>query len=294
MLITGSSGMIGSALRSDLSRRGHEAVCLVRRPPADSGEIEWNPADGKLDPKSIEGFDAVVNLAGENIMGRWTARKKASILASRLAPTRLLVQTFAQLNKPPEVFASASAIGYYGKPGRQEVTEESPAGDGFLADLCRQWESAAQAATQNHVRVVLLRFGMVLSRNGGGLRQMLTPFELCLGGRIGDGKQFCSWISITDTVGAIRHVIENQDFAGPVNIVSPNPVTNGEFTAALGSVLGRPTFLAQPAWLTRMIFGELADELLIPGMRVIPAKLIKSFTFADPQIEASLRRILFR
>ncbi|MCX7826680.1 MAG: TIGR01777 family oxidoreductase [Verrucomicrobiae bacterium] len=280
VLITGSSGLVGSALVESLQRDGHDITRLSHGRP-------WPP---------LAGHDAVVNLAGENIAaGRWTPEKKARIRESRIGLTRQLSEALARLGQPPKVFLCASAIGIYGNRGEEVLREESAPGDGFLADVCRDWEAATQPATDKGVRVVNLRFGVILSAWGGALAKMLTPFKLGLGGVVGDGRQWMSWIALDDAIGAIRHLLATDSLRGPVNIVAPHPVTNREFTKTLGAVLGRPTVLPLPAFAARLAFGEMADALLLSGQRVEPAKLAAtgySFQFAD--LKSALRHLLDR
>lgn len=293
VLVTGSSGLIGSALVPFLARGKHEVIRLLRQPPpAGSGDLQWDPAAGHLNPADLEGLGGVVNLAGESILGRWTAAKKARLRASRVDSTRLLVETLARLQQPPKALVCASAIGYYGDRGDEVLREESPPGSSFLAGLARDWEAAAQAAAPR-IRVVSLRIGVVLSRAGGALAQMLAPFKLGLGGRIGSGKQYLSWVSIDDLVGIIQHALTADSLRGPVNAVAPQAVTNLEFTKTLGRVLGRPTVFPMPAFAVRLAFGEMADELLLASARVEPARLQASgYPFHTPQLEAALRHLL--
>lgn len=295
ILVTGSSGLIGSALISSLNAAGHEVVRLVRFAAAPSPqEIFWNPEARVLDHKKLEGLDAVVHLAGDNLgEGRWTAAKKARIRGSRVDGTRLLCESLAKLSRPPPVLASASGVGFYGNRGSETLTEESPTGPGFLAQVCRDWETATTPATEKGIRVAFLRFGVVLSRSGGALEKMLLPFRLGLGGTMGGGAQFWSWIILDDAVRAIEHVLGINQISGPVNIVSPEPVTNREFTKALGETLARPTFLSMPAWAARLALGEMAEELLLTSTRVQPAKLLASgFVFRDPNLKNAFRRVL--
>ena len=295
ILISGASGLIGSALREFWAKAGHETVCLVRSRPIE-GEIHWDPAAQRLDPAPLEGFDAVVHLAGESIAtGRWTAAKMARIRDSRVGGTRLLSRTLAGLGKPPKVFASASAVGFYGDRGEEAVDEDSPPGAGFMADVCRQWEAAAQPAAEAGIRAVQLRFGLVLAPGGGALGKMLPAFKLGLGGRLGNGRQYMSWITLDDVVAAVDHVLTTAAIAGPVNLVAPRPATNRDFTAALGRVLRRPTWLPVPAWALRMLLGPMADELLLGGAKVLPQRLLDSgYEFRDPDLAAALGQVLKR
>jgi len=296
IVITGSSGLIGTALIASLTEAGHRVTRLVRsQPRAEAGEAHWDPAAGEMDATALEGQDAVVNLAGATIAERWTAAKKARIRDSRIQGTRLLCDALAHLQQLPAVLVNASAIGYYGDRGAERLTEDSPPGSGFLADVCREWEGATAAAAQAGVRVVCLRTGVVLSARGGALAKMLPPFRLGLGGRIGSGTQFMSWIALDDLVGIVRHALATPTLAGPVNAVAPNPVTNQEFTTTLGKVLGRPTPFPVPAFAMRLAFGQMADELLLGSARVEPQRIAASgYSFRFPNLEAALRHVLNR
>lgn len=293
VLISGATGLVGSALTRELEAAGHSVVSLTRG-PAGPKRIHWDPQSGQLNPAELESVDAVVHLAGESIAsGRWTAEKKARIRDSRVRGTALLAQTLANLPRPPRVLVSASAIGYYGSRGDEILTEASSSGTGFLAEVCRDWERATAPAEQAAMRVAYLRFGVILSRNGGALRQMLLPFKLGLGGRIGDGRQYMSWIALDDTTAAVRHVLDHESIRGGVNVVTPNPVTNYEFTKALGRALRRPTIFPMPAFAARLAFGEMADELLLSSARVEPGRLRESaFTFRYPLLEEALEHTL--
>ncbi len=301
VLVSGSTGLIGGALGPLLSTGGHEVVPLTRgkHGQADQREdaptaVSWRPAEGQLDAADVEGFDAVVHLAGESIAGgRWTEVKKARILDSRVKGTRLLCETLARLERKPRVLAAASAIGFYGNRGEEELTEESPAGEGFLADVCRQWEEATQPAAEAGIRVVNVRIGVVLSPLGGALKMMLRAFRLGLGGKVGGGGQWVGWITRDDVARAIVHTLVTGDLAGPVNLTSPRAVTNLEMTKALGRVLRRPTILPAPRFALRAVLGQMADELLLQSARVAPEKLRASgFEFRDPELEPALRRML--
>jgi uncharacterized protein (TIGR01777 family) len=248
---------------------------------------------GTIDASALEGVDAVVHLAGENIAQRWTSSQKAKIRDSRIKGTQLLCETLARLSSPPKVLVSASAIGYYGDRGEQILTEDSPLGRGFLAEVCRGWEAATEPARQRGLRVVPLRFGVVLSPAGGALAKMLPPFRLGLGGMVGSGRQYMSWIALDDVVGAIQHAIVTDTLQGPTNAVAPQAVTNQEFTKTLGKALGRPTVFPLPAFAARLMFGEMADELLLASTRVQPAKLLGSgYRFRYPELEDALRHVL--
>jgi uncharacterized protein (TIGR01777 family) len=295
ILISGASGLIGSALVGRLAEDGHAVARLVRSPPRpDQSDIQWDPAHGKLDCSALEGFDAVVHLAGENIaQGRWTDAKKARIRDSRVQGTRLLAQTLAGSPRAPKVLVSASAIGFYGNRGDEELDEDSPGGKGFLADVCRAWESAAQPAADAGIRVVNLRFGVVLSAAGGALAKLLPVFRLGLGGPTGSGRQYMSWITLDDLVEVILHVVMTDSLDGPVNAVAPQPVTNRQFARTLGRVLRRPAFFRTPACPLRIMLGEMADELLLSSARVLPRRLLDSgFAFRDPGLEQALARLL--
>ena len=295
ILVTGSSGLVGSALVPSLGNDGHAVTRLVRSAPA-PGEsaVTWDPDRGQLSTAALEGIDAVVHLAGENIAaGRWTAARKARIRDSRVKGTGLLSETLARLERPPRVLVSASAIGYYGSRGDEVLTEKSHLGTGFLAEVCRDWEEATAPAARRGIRVAILRFGVIFSAHGGALPKMLTPFRLGLGGRIGDGRQYMSWVALDDTIGAIHHALATETLAGPVNVVAPQPVTNAEFTKTLGRVLGRPTVFPMPAFAARLAFGEMADELLLASQRVKPARLLDThYQFRFPELEGALRHLL--
>ena len=295
VLVTGASGLIGSALVPRLLEGGHQAIRLVRTAPQ-GDDLRWDPAAGVLDPASLEGLDAVVHLAGENIgAGRWTPERKSRIRESRVRGTALLSEALASLADPPQVLVCASAVGFYGSRGDEVLTEDSPAGSGFLAELCRDWEAAAEPARAKGLRVVHLRFGMVLSPEGGALRKMLLSFRLGLGGRIGDGAQTWSWISLDDVVGALCHALATDGLRGPVNAVSPHPVTNLEFTRTLGAALCRPTPFPMPAFAARLAFGEMADALLLCSARAVPARLQETgYAFRHPDLAGALRDLLER
>lgn len=292
ILVSGSTGLIGSSLVLFLESEGHTIKRLVRKQPASENEILWSP-DSKIDPSKLEEFDGVIHLAGESIMGRWTVEKKAKIRSSRVEGTRSLAQSLASLTKPPRVFICASAVGYYGDRGNEVLTEESPAGTGFLPEVCRDWEAAAAPAADKGIRVLRMRFGIVLSPAGGALKQMLTPFKLGVGGKIGSGKQYYSWIAIDDLVAGIHHALLKDSVQGPVNFVTPNPVTNEEFTRILAKVLRRPAIFPMPAFAARIAFGEMADALLLASAKVEHAKLLQShYPFRYPELEGALRNIL--
>jgi uncharacterized protein len=273
ILVTGSTGMIGSALIELLRTEGHSAVRL-RRGRADSGDILWNPDTGEIDLKSLEGADAAVHLAGENIAaGRWTTERKQRILDSRVKGTTLLAKSLAQLQSPPKVLVSSSAIGYYGDRGEELLTEDSPAGSGYLANVCREWEAATEPAAQKGIRVVRLRTGIVLSPKGGALAKMLTPFRAGLGGPLGSGTQYMSWIALEDLCRMFVHAIRTESMTGAANAVAPAPVTNNEFTRELAMALHRPAVFRMPHLAARLAFGEMADALLFSSARVVPEKM---------------------
>jgi uncharacterized protein len=295
VLITGSSGLIGSVLIPLLRGQNHQVVRLVRRTVAPGEDAAvWDPNTGKLETSALEQTDAVVHLAGENIgAARWNDKRKKHMRESRILGTRLLSESLAQLAVAPRVLVSASAVGYYGSRGDEVLTEDSPPGADFLAEVCREWESATEPARQKGIRVVNLRIGMVLSAKGGALPAMLPPFKAGVGGKLGDGGQFVSWIAIDDLTRAISHAISTESLSGPVNAVSPNPIRNMEMTKALGRVLRRPTFLSMPAAVVRLIFGEMADALLLSSQRVEPRRLLDSgFTFQFSDFETSLHHLL--
>jgi len=294
ILVTGSRGLIGRALLSFLAADGHNVVRLTRtQTPVSDRHIPWDPDAGLIQADDLEDFGAVVHLAGETIFGRWTAEKKARILESRAQGTRLLCESLARLRSRPIVLVSASAIGYYGDRGNQVLDEESSAGSLFLSEVTKAWEAATEPARRNGIRVVNLRLGFVLSKAGGGLAAMLLPFKLGIGGRVGSGRQYMSWIAIDDVVGAISHAILSEALRGPVNAVAPYPVTNREFTQTLGRVLWRPTIFPLPVFAARRMFGEMADNLLLASTRVKPSRLLASgFEFRFPQLEGALRHVL--
>lgn len=292
--ITGSSGLIGSALSPHLTGMGHEVVHVVRRDPAGT-DIGWSPTDGQIDAEAFDGIDAVVHLAGAGIADhRWTDKYKNQLLQSRLQGTTLLAQTIAAANNGPKVLLSGSAIGFYGARGDEELDETSSAGTGFLADLCEQWEQATAAAESANVRVVHLRTGIVLSTKGGALKKQLPLFKVGLGGKMGSGDQYQSWISIDDEISAIAHLL-SAEISGPVNLTAPNPVTNAQFTEVLGHALRRPTFLPIPKFGPRLLLGrELADNLLFSGQRVLPTTLEADgdFSFRHTELAGALAELL--
>jgi uncharacterized protein (TIGR01777 family) len=294
VLVSGSHGLVGSALIKSLLHRGDIVSRLVREAASGSNDIEWHPNQDKIDAGQVNGYDAVVHLAGESIAsGRWSPEKKTRIRESRVKGTQLLSEALAQASQPPRVFVSASAIGFYGNRGDEVLTEHSAAGNDFLAGVCKEWEQSAEPATEKGIRLVKARFGIILDKDGGALAKMLPPFRMGIGGRIGDGKQWMSWIALADIVGALEFVIENQALSGPVNFVAPNPVTNATFTSALGRILGRPTFLPVPAFGARLAFGEMADALLLSSQRVEPKRLNETaFRFRYSNLNDGLSEIL--
>ena len=295
VLISGVTGLIGSAVKRLLAAEGHEVVGLTRRHPPGEGAIGWDPSAGVLDAARLADFHAVVHLAGENIGTRWTPARKREIRKSRVDGTRLVCERLASLEAPPEVLICASAIGYYGDRGDELLTEESPPGQGFLAEVCQEWEAATEPARQKGIRVVNLRIGVVLSPEGGALPKMLTPFKLGLGGRVGSGRQYWSWIARDDVAGAIRHALLTPALNGPVNATAPHPATNAEFTKVLGRVLGRPTLLPLPAAAARLMLGEAANELLLGSGRILPKRLQESgYEFRYPELDEALRSMLGR
>lgn len=296
ILITGSSGFVGSVLIPALEQAGHTVFRLVRSTEQTSEHnIFWNPSAYRIERAKLPGFDAVIHLAGENIAGRWTETKKERIRASRVDATRFLCNTLIHLPAPPRVFISASATGYYGNRGDEILDESSTPGDDYLADVCRAWEEGAQPIHDAGVRTVHLRIGLVLSPDGGALKRMLVPFRLGLGGIIGDGRQYISWVTLDDLVGVIRFVLDREDLSGPFNAVAPHPVTNTEFTRALGRVLHRPTFLPVPAFAIRRLLGEMGEALLLGSACVYPRKLEEAgYGFLYPDIETALKMILQR
>lgn len=295
VLVTGSTGFVGSALVPFLLAAGHRVTRLVRATPRPgSAEVQWDPEAGVMDTARLEGLDTVVHLAGENIAtGRWTAEKKAKIRDSRVDGTRLLCDSLAGLKQPPQVLVCASGIGYYGDRGDEVLTEESTLGSGFLAGVCAEWEAAAASAIERGIRVVHLRFGMVLSGAGGALARLLPPFKMGFGGVLGTGHQYISWIALDDLLGVIAYALTTEALRGPVNAVTPNPVTNHEFTRTLGRLLGRFTLLPIPAAAARLTFGEIADEVLLASQRVQPTRLLATgYDFRYPDLEGALRHSL--
>jgi uncharacterized protein len=292
ILVSGVSGPVGAALLPVLRAREAKVVRLVRGVVTGDDQIGWDPAKG-VAPEKVEGFDAVIHLAGETIVGRWTAAKKAQILGSRVQGTRGLAEALAKTSQRPRVFLCASAIGYYGSRGDEVLREGSPPGSDFLSMVCEQWEGATRAAADAGIRTVNTRFGVILSKDGGALPKMLPAFRMGLGGRIGDGRQWWSWIHIADVIGGILHALDTVSVNGPVNVVAPAPVRNAEFTKILASVLHRPAVFPMPAFGARMAFGEMAEALLLASQRVEPAKLLASqYSFQYAQLDMALSEIL--
>lgn len=299
VIVTGSTGLVGSALVRSLLSEGHEVTRLVRGgaqgfSAPGTRAVHWNPERGEIDAGALEGHDGAVHLAGEPVAeGRWDEEKKRRILESRVKGTGLLAEALAGLKAKPEVLVSASATGFYGDRGEEVLREESASGDDFLSEVCREWEKATLAASRAGVRVVHLRIGVVLSGEGGALPRMVTPFKFGLGGRLGSGRQYMSWIALEDLISVIRRALSDEHLRGPVNAVAPGALTNEEFTKALGRVLGRPTFMAVPAFAARLAFGEVADAVLLAGARVEPARLKEAgHEFKYPDIEGALRHAL--
>ena len=289
--MTGATGLLGSALTSYFRGHEHRVVPLVRAEEKADGEaIYWSVEDQQLDPRHLEGFDVVIHLAGENIFGRWTEAKKRRIMESRRKGTELLTDALVKLDDPPQTYISASGVDYYGPRGDEVVDEEDLAGEGFLAEVCQVWEEATDPARQAGIRTVNMRTAMVLSREGGALGMMLTPFKLGLGGRLGPGDQYMSWIAVTDYVRGVDHIVETDELEGPVNMASPNPVRNREFTEILGDVLHRPTVIPVPKFAMKVAFGEMADNMLLSGQRVDPKRLRETgFEWDYPDLPEALR-----
>jgi uncharacterized protein (TIGR01777 family) len=298
ILVSGMSGPIGAALLPALRAEGWSVVRLVRGTSAfgssDNAQIAWDPA-GAIAPEAVSGFDAVIHLAGESIFGRWTAVNKRKIRDSRVAGTLNLASALARAEKKPDVFVCGSAIGYYGNRGDELLREESSPGAGFLAEVCREWEEAAAPAVQAGIRTAHLRTGIVLSPKGGALGAMLVPFRVGLGGRTGDGRQWMSWIDVGDMVGGILHILKNSGMRGPVNMVAPAPVTNAEFAKTLASVVRRPAIFPMPAFVAKLAFGEMGEELLLGSQKVEPGKLVAGgYLFRCRELRASLEGLLAR
>ncbi|MFC1761227.1 TIGR01777 family oxidoreductase [Planctomycetota bacterium] len=293
ILVTGASGLVGTALMDALQQQGHSCFAL-RRNAALGTALQWDPTQGSIDLGEAAVFDVVFHLAGESIaQGRWTAAKKARLRDSRVLGTKLLAETLAKLDPKPSVLISASAIGFYGERGDLAIDETAEPGTGFLAELCQAWEAATKPAQYWGIRVVHARLGVVLSPRGGALKSMLLPFKLGLGGRVGSGTQYMSWVSLTDVVAVLRFLMNEKSMSGPVNVVAPTPVTNQQFTQVLGRALRRPTFMPMPAFAARLAFGELADALLLASTRVTPSKLMEAgYTFKHSHLEQAFAALL--
>ncbi|MBX3437919.1 MAG: TIGR01777 family oxidoreductase [Planctomycetaceae bacterium] len=293
--VSGAGGLIGSMLVEQLPTQGRSVIRLVRETPRSAiHEVQWDTEGGLVNPTRLEGIFGVVHLAGENIAGgRWTEDRKRRIRESRVQGTETLCRNLALLHRKPKVLVCASAIGYYGDRGDEMLDESSPAGHGFLPGVCQEWEQATAPAAEAGIRVVNLRFGIVLSTAGGALEKMLTPFKMGAGGKVGSGKQYWSWVALADVVGAIVHALDCETISGPVNVVSPNAVTNAEFTETLGRVLHRPTVLPMPAFAARLALGEMADELLLASAHVVPSQLQRTgYDFQFPDLQECLQHEL--
>ncbi len=293
ILLTGASGLIGSALTASLSANGHDVKRLLRSRHA-GGEACWNPEEGTIDLSDCKKIDVVIHLAGDSIAeGRWSKTKKARILNSRVKGTQLLATALAKLEERPHTLISGSAIGFYGDRGADIVDEGSLPGKGFLAAVCQQWENATSPAAEAGIRVANVRLGMVLSSSGGALKKMLLPFTLGLGGVVGDGRQYMSWVGMGDVVEMVQHIINTPSIRGPINLVSPNPVSNRQFVRTLGQVLHRPSILPMPAFIARIMLGEMADELLLASTRVMPRILMNTgYKFINPDLREALESVL--
>ncbi len=294
ILVSGASGLVGTHLVPTLLAKGNQVYKLVRRAPRGIDEIEWDAEKGFADEERLENFDAVVHLAGDNVASEnWSEDKKRRIRESRTVGTRILVDALKRRIVPPKHFISASAIGFYGSGGGEIFNETSAAGSGFLPEVCREWEAESSKAANFGARIVLLRIGVVLAKDGGALAKMLTPFKFGVGGATGSGKQWMSWIAIDDLVKIFNFALENVEISGAVNAVAPNAVTNAEFTATLGKVISRPTFLSTPEFAIKLLFGEMGETLLLEGARVYPQRLVDAkFTFDYPNLEAAMRHVL--
>jgi uncharacterized protein (TIGR01777 family) len=292
VLVTGASGLLGRALVPSLKSRGFEITRLVRGPATGNDQIQWNPSR-PIPADAISGFDAVIHLAGESIVGRWTLAKKARIRESRVTGTRNLVQSLVKAARPPRTLIVASAVGYYGNRDDEILNEKSSSGSGFLAEVCREWEAACHPAIDAGIRTVQIRTGIVLSTEGGALKQMLLPFRMGVGGRLGSGRQWMSWIHIQDHIAAVHHILKNDLLQGPVNLVGPKPITNAEFTETLASVLSRPAIFPVPAFGMKLIFGQMAEEVLLGSQRVEPARLVNSgYPFQYSELRKALEALL--
>jgi uncharacterized protein (TIGR01777 family) len=292
VLVTGASGLLGRALVPSLKSRGFEITRLGRGAATGNDQIQWNPSR-PIPADAISGFDAVIHLAGESIVGRWTLAKKARIRESRVTGTRNLVQSLVKAARPPRTLIVASAVGYYGNRDDEILNEKSSSGSGFLAEVCREWEAACHPAIDAGIRTVQIRTGIVLSTEGGALKQMLLPFRMGVGGRLGSGRQWMSWIHIQDHIAAVHHILKNDLLQGPVNLVGPKPITNAEFTETLASVLSRPAIFPVPAFGMKLIFGQMAEEVLLGSQRVEPARLVNSgYPFQYSELRKALEALL--
>lgn len=297
VLISGASGLVGSALTGALRRAGHTVNRLVRPGGAGApGDVGWDPVSGKIELAGLEGVDGVVHLAGASIAeGRWTESRKRLLRASRVDATRHLANGLLGLARPPKVLVCASAVGYYGDRGDEQLTEACAPGSDFLAQLARDWEAEALRAGEKGIRTVMLRFGVILSAQGGALPRMLLPFKLGVGGRLGSGQQWMSWLTLPEAVGFAQHALENASLMGAVNAVAPSPVRNSEFTKVLGKVLRRPTLLPAPEFALKLALGEMAEALLLSSQRVFPARLQEQgYNFRNPELETAVRKVLNR
>jgi len=296
IVIAGASGLIGRTLIPFLQTQGHHVTRLVRRSPAGNDELYWNPGAGELEARALDGVDTIINLSGENIAGgRWTAERRDAIFRSRVDATKTLVGAVQRMSRKPESFLSASAVGFYGDRGEEMLTERSTIGQGFLPEVCLAWETHAQGARKMGVRTALMRFGVILSPAGGALAKLLPVFRAGVGGAVGGGRQWMSWVGIDDVLGAIHHAMLNRDAEGPINVVAPEPATNREFTRVLASVLHRPAIVPVPRFALETLFGEMADATLLASERAVPERLIKlGYTFRYPELDKALRHGLGR